>query len=376
MNIHPTQQEIHAVGNVAAQLTAFRWSEVRANEWYEGNGWMVGCNYLPSTAINQLEMWQAETFDPFVIDKELTWAEELGFNTVRIFLHNLVWEQDPKSYLQRLDKFLDIAFKHGIKSMLVLFDSVWDPFPKPGKQPAPRPNIHNSRWVQCPGYYILNDCKRYDGLQGYVQGIVAHFKDDERVLLWDLFNEPDNMNLTSYKDKYYVQHKAELSMQLLKRAISWIRIIDPVQPVTMAPWQWVNMESLSVLDNFMFTHSDVISFHSYENKDGMTKRINSLNKFNRPVLCSEYMARPLGSTFEQILPLLRDNKVGALSWGFVQGKSQTHCSWDSWQINCQKEPQLWFHDILRNNGEPYDREEVEFLKEFNCKEPAEFQNVA
>lgn len=376
MNIHPTQQEIHAAGNVAAQLTAFRWSEVRANEWYEGNGWMVGFNYLPSTAINQLEMWQAETFDPFVIDKELTWAEELGFNTVRIFLHNLVWEQDPKSYLQRLDKFLDIAFKHGIKSMLVLFDSVWDPFPKPGKQPAPRPNIHNSRWVQCPGYYILNDCKRYDGLQGYVQGIVAHFKDDERVLLWDLFNEPDNMNLTSYKDNYYVQHKAELSMQLLKRAIGWIRIIDPVQPVTMAPWQWVNMESLSVLDNFMFTHSDVISFHSYENKEGMTKRINSLNKFNRPVLCSEYMARPFGSTFEQILPLLRDNKVGALSWGFVQGKSQTHCSWDSWQIDCQKEPQLWFHDILRNNGEPYDREEVKFLKEFNCKEPAEFQNVA
>jgi len=133
---------------------AYRWSQQRANEWFEKNGWMVGCNYIPATAINQIEMWQEETFDPFLIDKELGWAADLGFNTIRVFLHHLVWEQNHEAYLQRIDQFLTIAHKHGIRAMLVLFDSVWDPNPKLGKQPEPKLNVHNSGWVQCPGYEV------------------------------------------------------------------------------------------------------------------------------------------------------------------------------------------------------------------------------
>ena len=193
---------------------AHRWPEAKAAEWIEKNGWLVGCNYVPYNAINQLEMWQEETFDPARIDEELGWAANLGFNTVRVFLHHLLWEQDPQGFIQRIDQFLSIAYKHGIKSMLVLFDAVWNPFPKPGVQPVPKHNVHNSGWVQSPGYDVLNDPAQYDSLHSYVHGIVSHFKDDERVLIWDLFNEPDNMNLTSYKDDDYALHKAELSMAL------------------------------------------------------------------------------------------------------------------------------------------------------------------
>src|SRR5688572_4126258 len=239
---------------------AYRWSQQRANEWFEKNGWMVGCNYIPATAINQLEMWQEETFDPFTIDKELSWAAGLGFNTIRVFLHHLVWEQNPTAYLDRMDLFLSIADKHGIKTMFVLFDAVWNPFPKLGKQPEPRHNVHNSGWVQCPGYDVLNDPTRYDSLQHYVSGIVSRFKDDERVIIWDLFNEPDNMNIASYKDDNYAVHKAELSMNLLKKTINWVRSINPIQPITMAPWQfdWSDPTKLTALDNYMFTHSDII----------------------------------------------------------------------------------------------------------------------
>jgi hypothetical protein len=250
--------------------------------------------------------------------------------------------------------------------MFVLFDSVWDPHPKLGKQPEPKKNVHNSGWVQCPGYNVLNNPLEYDGLYEYIHGVVNHFKHDKRLLIWDLYNEPDNMNLTSYKDEGYAIHKAELSMQLLKKTIRWVRGIGPDQPLTMAPWQndWSKESNLSMLDNYMFTHSDIISFHCYEDRKGTEKRIKALKRFNRPMMCTEYMARPFNSTFQEILPLFKKYNIGAYNWGFIQGKSQTHCPWDSWEKQYDQEPELWFHDIFRTNGESYDLSEVEFIKSF------------
>jgi len=357
---------------------AYRWSSEKAQDWFDRNGWPVGCNYVPSNAINQLEMWQAETFSPEIMDRELGWAADLGFNTVRVFLHQLPWEQDPEGFLARIDQFLAIAYSHGIRTMLVLFDSVWDPFPKLGKQPEPRHNVHNSGWVQCPGYDVLNDPTRYDDLHDYVHGIVSHFKNDDRVLIWDLFNEPDNMNITSYKDDDYAHHKAELSMLLLKKTINWVRVINPDQPITMAPWKedWSSDDVLTALDNYMFTHSDIISFHCYEEKESMEQRIQTLQRFGRPMMCTEYMARPFGSTFQDILPLLKKYKVGAYNWGFVAGKTQTHCPWDSWSTVYESEPSLWFHDIFRENGEAYKTEEIEFLKEITKVHEHVYEKVA
>ncbi len=357
---------------------AYRWPQSKAQEWFDKNGWVVGCNYIPSNAINQLEMWQEESFSPELIDKELGWAQGLGFNTIRVFLHQLPWQQNPKGFLSRVDQFLGIAEKHGIRTMLVLFDSVWDPFPKLGKQPEPRHNVHNSGWVQCPGYDVLNDPNRYDDLHDYVHGIVTRFKNDERVLIWDLFNEPDNMNITSYKDDDYAAHKAELSMLLLKKTINWVRVINPTQPITMAPWKedWSSDDVLTALDNYMFTHSDVISFHCYEDKLNIEKRIQTLQRFGRPMMCTEYMARPFGSTFKDILPILKKYQVGAYNWGFVAGKTQTHCPWDSWSTVYEQEPELWFHDIFRENGEAYKPEEIVFLKEITKVRKHQYVRVA
>lgn len=342
----------------------YRWTAEKAHDWMDRNNWLVGCNYIPSNAINQLEMWQAETFSPELIDKELSWAASLGFNTVRVFLHNLLWDQDSEGFLNRIDTFLDIAYSHNIRTMLVLFDAVWDPFPKLGVQPMPKHNVHNSGWVQSPGYDVLNNPNSYDSLHDYVTGVVSHFKNDERVLIWDLYNEPDNMNIASYKDDDYVVHKAELSMALLKKTINWVRLINPVQPITMAPWQndWSCDTKITALDNYMFSHSDIVSFHCYEDKEGTEKRIKDIQRYGRPMICTEYMARPFDSTFQEILPLFQKYGIGAYNWGFVAGKSQTHCPWDSWQIKYEKEPELWFHDIYRENGEPYIKEEVEYLQ--------------
>jgi hypothetical protein len=357
-----------------------RWSEAKANHWYENEGWIVGCNYVASSAINQLEMWQQDTYDAFTIERELGWAKEIGFNTVRVFLHHLLWEQDKAGFLARLNNFLNVAFKYNIKTMFVLFDAVWDPYPKLGKQPEPKRGVHNSGWVQSPGAEVLRNQNSYDELQSYVEGVIGYFKRDHRVLAWDLFNEPDNINQASYNDSDYGVDKAQLSLQLLAKTISWSRALAPDQPLTAAPWQydWTEKDKLTPLDNYMFSQSDIITFHCYENSQKIEKRILGLQQFNRPILCTEYMARHHGSTFEEVLPVLKKYNVGAYNWGFVAGKTQTHYPWDSWNKNYLNEPEVWFHDIFRSSGEPYSPREIDVIKEL-CKKPGpdkSYQQVA
>jgi len=374
---------MECISNTASKqkcsTSAHKWCRDKAYEWYDNNSWIVGCNYIPASAINQLEMWQAETFDIACIDKELSWAEDLGFNAIRVFLHHLLWEQDPVGFINRIHQFLSIADKHNIKTMFVLFDAVWNPYPKLGIQPQAKLNVHNSGWVQSPGYDILKNTDAYDSLRSYVEGVVGSFKNDNRILIWDLFNEPDNTNTASYSDDAYGEKKAALALKLLKKTFEWVRALSPIQPLTAAPWKddWSKDTAISELDNFMFSNSDIISFHSYEDKDALEKRLQHLQRFHRPLLCTEYMARHLGSTFMEIMPLLKRYNVGAFNWGLVAGKTQTHCPWDSWQVDYSNEPEVWFHDIFRENGEPFDKAEVEFLQKLLKQKAIEvYQKVA
>src|SRR5215216_5154490 len=156
----------------AATAQRQRWTEQQAKDWYAKQGWLVGANYNPASAINQLEMWQADSFDPKRIDLELGWAESLGMNTMRVYLHDLLW-QDADGFKRRLDQFLRIAAKHKIRPIFVLFDAVWDPDPKLGKQRAPRPGVHNSGWMQSPSRSRLQNPAEYSQLEAYVKGIVG-----------------------------------------------------------------------------------------------------------------------------------------------------------------------------------------------------------
>ena len=338
------------------------WSVEQANGWYAKQPWPVGSNFIPSTAINELEMWQADTFDLPTIDRELGWAQSLGMNSMRVFLHNLLWEQDSAGFLTRLNKFLEVADKHHIRIMFVLLDSVWDPQPHLGKQREPRPHVHNSGWVQAPGAAVLKDPSRWDKeLKPYVIGVIEHFKDDRRVLMWDLMNEPDN-DSAQYKDQE-LPNKAEQALQLLKLEWGWARSANPSQPLTSGVWKGDWSEGkLSAMARFQLENSDVITFHCYGPPDVMKRRIESLRRYQRPMICTEYMARPLGSTFAAILPLLKEQEVGAFNWGFVSGKTQTIYPWDSWEKSYAQEPPLWFHDIFHQDGKAYDPAETALIK--------------
>ncbi len=353
--------------NAAAQqpdrLPPARWTEKAANDWYAQQRWLVGSNYIPASAINELEMWQADTFDPQRIDRELGWAESIGLNTMRVFLHDLPWQQDPKGFQKRIDTFLEIAAKHHIKPLFVLFDSCWDPDPRLGKQHEPRPGVHNSGWVQSPGAKALQDTSQYPRLEAYVKGVVAAFRNDNRILGWDVWNEPDNTNGGSYKDP---AHKAELVLALLPRAFTWAREARPSQPLTSGVWQgdWSAPEKLGPTAKIQLEQSDVVSFHSYDKPEVFEKRILSLQQYQRPILCTEYMARGNGSTFQGSLPIAKKYHVGAINWGLVAGKTQTYLPWDSWQNPyVDREPAIWFHEIFRTDGQPYKQEEIDFIRQ-------------
>jgi hypothetical protein len=355
----------YILGTVVLPAQSKRWSEARANEWYAKQPWLVGANYIPSDAINQLEMFQASTWDPKLNDKELGLAESVGMNTVRVFLQDQLWSQDSDGFTKRLNEFLAIAANHHIRPILVLFDSCWDPNPVLGPQHPPVPGVHNSGWVQSPGRRELSDSSYEPKLRLYVQGIVGAFANDSRVLAWDVWNEPDNLNASSYanvEDPDKILHVDHL----LPLVFEWAREANPSQPLTSGVWHgaWDDPNRQSETVKIQLAESDIITFHNYEWPEGFEARIKELMPLHRPILCTEYMARGAGSTFDNSLPIAKKYRVAAINWGLVAGKTQTYLPWDSWQrpyVNIQ--PTVWFHEVFRQNDEPYREHETDLLRQ-------------
>jgi hypothetical protein len=326
---------------------------------------IFGCNFIPSSAINQIEMWQAESFDTVTIAKELKLASFMGMNAMRVYLHDLAYKEDPKGLLKRMNVFLSIADRYGIKTLFVFFDSCWDPFPVAGKQPAPIPYRHNSHWVQSPGAIALKDTSQYKRLEQYVKAVVKRFANDKRIYGWDVWNEPDNINEGTYS-KVEVPNKNAYVLTLIQKAFVWVRSQHPKQPLTSAVWKfydnWSTNYQFDEIEKVQIQNSDIISFHYYGNAKELEKRIVWLKEFNKPVVCTEYLARGYGSTFETCLPVFIKYNVGAMNWGLVSGKTQTIYPWESWSKTFSAEPAVWHHDIFRKDGTPFRKEEVEFIK--------------
>jgi hypothetical protein len=321
------------------------WSIEKAQAWGKDLPWLRGSDFIPSNAINQLEMWQAETFDPATIDRELGWAEKIGFNCMRVYLHHLAWEVDKEGFKKRISEYLSIADKHKIKTIFVIFDDCWNPVYKPGKQPDPRPGVHNSGWVRDPGELIFSNPEIAKVLEEYVKDLFLTFSNDPRIILWDLYNEPGN---SGYGNR---------SMPLLKQAFKWSREMNPSQPVTCGVWK----HDLKELNKLQVLNSDIITYHNYSDEINHQKMIDTLKLYNRPMICTEYMARRNNSLFFNIMPILKAQYIGAINWGLVSGKTNTIYAWDT-PIPDGSEPALWFHDIFRKDGTPYKQEEIDFIK--------------
>ncbi len=323
-----------------------RWSVEKAWDWYRRQPWPCGFNFVPSTAVNTTELWQAETFDPKTIDRELGWAQGLGFNTFRVFVQYLVWKHDPEGLKKRMDHLLCIADRHGLSVMFCLFDDCAFSGKEPylGRQAEPVPGVHNSGWTASPGLTRVTDRSAWPDLQRYVVDVVGSFARDRRVIAWDLYNEPGNSKM------------GNKSLPLLEATFDWARSVGHTQPLTVGVWN----DGLTDLNRCCIERSDVISFHRYGKLGTIQSKIAALKAHGRPILCTEWMSRVLGSRFETDLPLFKRERVGCYCWGLVNGKTQTHFPWGS--PKGAPEPEVWHHDLFRRDGTPYRPEELEVIR--------------
>lgn len=364
---------------------AGQWSIEKVSEWYAANPWLVGCNYYPATAINQIEMWQSSTWDPKTIETELNWAQEIGMNTMRVFLHRLVWEDDEKGLYARMDQFLDICTSRGIRPWFVFFDDCHFPEANLGPQPLPVRGYHNSGWLNCPQRelavrYSKGEATRKEtkSLKGYVQGTMRKFEDDDRILMWELYNEPGR-GKALYEGGGGLEGGEEAfgdgSARLVYDSWVWAREVNPSQPITSTTAGSVGEKNIMINR----INSDLHSVHSYSSPAGLWSRIEEYQSTGRPVIITEWLARGNGSTVEACLPLMKELNAGAVNWGFVSGKSGTIWPWSSRNgVNVHEErsagnvikpgdtfpePEVWHHDIYRSDGTPYDSAEIRIFRE-------------
>lgn len=325
--------------------TRAQWSAEQAWTWYRARPFPLGCNFLPSTAVNSTEMWQAESFDPATIERELGWAAACGLSGVRVFLQYLCWRADPPGLRARLDTVLAIAQRHGLSVMPVLFDDCAFAGKEPhlGRQDEPLPGVHNSGWTPSPGPTLADNTDAWPALEAYVRDLVGAFGHDERVLLWDLYNEPGNAN------------RGSRSIHLLEQAFVWARQMNPAQPLSADVWG-----RYAEIDALCAARSDVVTFHHYADVASLRETIGALTRNGQPLICTEWMARTRTNLIATHLPVFVETGVGCYLWGLVNGRTQTHLSWGS--APGAVEPAVWFHDLLRPDGMPFDPKEIAALR--------------
>ena len=329
-----------------------RWDEIRIWKWYDDIGTVKGVNYIPRTAVNSVEMWMADTFDPDTIDEELGWARAIGYTSIRVQLQFAVWQDDPDGFRARVDKLLEIAAKHGLRVVPVLFDdlNLAGEAPRVGQQPEPVPGEHNARWVPSPGADAVKDRGQWPALEEYVKAVMGQFKRDKRVLYWDLYNTAGNGGL------------GEDSLPLMDQTFNWARSIEASQPLAVPAWR----EFGSAMATRKLERSDLITFQSFDNAESIEARIQLLQRYQRPIICSDWLMRQVGNDFRKVLPVFAVYRVGWFNQGLVSGK--THRPIQEARYRTEKDPDVWQQDVLDKDGTPYDQEEVELIQGFRYLE--------
>lgn len=323
-----------------------RWSRERAMDWFTSQPLPIGFNYVPANCISYTEMWMDYAFDAKLIDRELALAQDVGFNCVRVVLPFVVWEAEPDAFKQRFETFLAICEKRGLNVLPCFFDDcVFGPISDPtfGRQPGVVAGWYANSWTPSPGHKRVRDPETRPQLERYVKDVITAHRKDSRILCWDVYNEPSNSGM------------GNASLPLLKDAFRWAREINPVQPITSGMWGG----SPRVM-SFLQSASDVITFHNYQPAAELRAEIRDLKKLGRPLICTEWLNRPQNSTVEKCLPVFVEEAVGALSWGLVNGRTQTHLPWG--HRPGDPAPKIWQHDLFRPDYTPYDARELDWFR--------------
>lgn len=293
-----------------------------------------GANYVPSSAVNDCQFW--EEYDEPTIERELGFAEQLGLNSVRVFLQYLVFEADPVAALAKFDAFCSAASRHGMSVLPVLFDDCFGPEPALAPYPLPVEGLHNSLWCSSPGRRRMNlDYRPH--LRTYVETFIGPFRGDARVIAWEIYNEPSAEPPT---------------IALMQDAFEWARQLGPTQPLT-ACWAGTFL-------------SDVVNVHLYtspqKQRAEVDRILESALSLGKPVLVTEFLGRPGRGTLAETLPLLADHDLGWYFWELMIGKTQVHLPWI--QDEATHPTGVAYQGVLYPDGRPYAQEEIDLIRTY------------
>lgn len=348
-----------------------KWSAERAWKWYNSRPWIRGCNFMSSDCANRIDQWQEYGFEERfeTACRELALAAETGFNSIRIVPEFYVWQQDRDGFMKRFERYIDAADKNGISSMIVLGNDCCPPKEEAlsrlhlGEQKV-HWGYHGGRKVSQhgtfdgAGYSVLDEPENEAQFCEFVRELVMTYRDDERVLIWDVFNEPGNAK------------RNNMSLPIMQKMISIIREIDPIQPITIGIWTYPTV--LKEVEQIGLENSDILSFHNYGDYDSNVREIALLKKYGRPIVNTEWLNRCGGNTVEALFPLFYLEKIGCYNWGLVAGKYQTYephnAVWDEYKKNPESQRNFdftkWFHDLYRPSLNPYNPHEIELIKKY------------
>ncbi len=358
------------------------WSMEKAWAWYDAHPWLRGCNFMGSDCANRIDQWQELGFEQRLetADRELKLAAETGFNTIRIIPEFIVWDQDHDGFMERFDRYLSTAWKYGISSMVVFGNDCMPPkneFWKPlklGEQTydwgyhGGRKHSQHSQFAGM-GYHLLDEPEIAQRHYEWVREIMTAYKNDERIVMWDIYNEVGN----SKREQATVPH--------LKKFFEIARQINPIQPLTCCTWRCPAdpEKEIPEIERMAIENSDIVSYHNYGTYQTNIRIIKRLQQYGRPIVNTEWLGRCLHNTVQEMFPLFYLEKIGCYNWGFVAGKYQTYEPWNStWQA-FDKNPDMdvdftkWFHDLYRPNLRPYDPKEIDIIKRFSQMAENDFE---
>jgi len=361
-----------------------RWTKDEINEWYDARPWMRGCNYMSADCANRIDQWQELGFEERMqtTEAELALMQKTGFNTVRLIIEYVVWKEEHDGFLERFDRYLDLCAKYGISCMITLANDCMPPknedwkMPAVGKQSfdwgyhgARKSSQHAVSVGTNPHFYLDDEESRRDYFE-MVREIVTLHREDERICIWDVYNEPGN------------RRREHLTLPNIKALFEIVRSCDPIQPLTTGVWH-TNVADpsvpLSELDQFVLDNSDIISFHFYKGYEDHIRLIKRLKAEGRPLINTEWLGRCLHpDVVFEMFPLFYLEKIGCYNWGFVAGLYQTYEPWEGtwqrWEAGEETNVDFtkWFHDLYRPNHRPYDPREIELIKSFCDAADADF----
>lgn len=353
------------------KLAKGQWSKEQAWRWYNDQPWIRGFNGYPSNCVNRIAMWQEfehkEVFEQ--IEYEFNLAKETGFNAVRAIIQFECWYYQHDSFMKNLEEYFSLADKYGLKVMLTLGNDCT--VSKVNFKPVVFGKQHidwgyhsgiktgpHSGGTTVPGYALLDDPEIEPKYYEMVDEIAAKYCKDDRLQIWDVWNEPGNGN------------RGNISLKAMIKFFEIIRSHNPIQPLTADCWRYSeDLVPDREIEKAAIELSDVITFHYYGSFENMVIIIENLKKYGRPIINNEWLNRISGNNVCEIFPLFYLEKIGSYHWGLIAGFSQTYEPWGNYYAEYLKEGSnldltKWQHDIYRFNGLPYDVKEIKTIKRF------------